>query len=133
MPEVSEETSTAVFSFDGRILRARYREGAEVTGADAREHLQVLGRLSSGKRVRVLIDVRPARSQSREAREVYAGPQSVEYTQCCALLVGSPISRVLGSFFLGLNKPIYPTRLFTSPQEAERWLETFDLPAADGT
>ncbi len=26
------------------------------------------------------------------------------------LLIGSPVSRVIGNFFMGLNKPIYPTK-----------------------
>ncbi len=41
------------------------------------------------------------------------------------LLIGSPVSRVIGNFFMGLNKPIYPTKLFTDPQKAIRWLQTF--------
>ncbi|MBK7861542.1 MAG: hypothetical protein IPJ65_23595 [Archangiaceae bacterium] len=122
----TENTRTVDFLFDGRTLRARFVENAEVTGADAREHLGVMSRLTGGQKARVLVDLRAARSQSREARQLYSGAESDAHTCCCALVVGSPISRVLGSFFLGLNKPRYPTRIFTSPEDAERWLEQFD-------
>jgi hypothetical protein len=36
---------------------------------------------------------------------------------------------VLGNFYLGLNKPLVPTRLFTSEEEAQAWLRSF-LPEA---
>ena len=37
----------------------------------------------------------------------------------------SPLTRAIGNFFLGLNKPLMPTRLFTSEEEALAWLKTF--------
>ena len=42
-----------------------------------------------------------------------------------ALLIGSPMSRVIGNFYLGFNRPQTPTRLFTDTDEAEAWLRTF--------
>lgn len=35
------------------------------------------------------------------------------------------MSRVLGSFFIGLNKPTMPVKLFTSEKEALNWQQTF--------
>jgi hypothetical protein len=48
-----------------------------------------------------------------------------------ALLVGSPMSRAIGNFFIGLNKPLIPTRLFVSEPEALAWLRGF-LPEGGG-
>jgi hypothetical protein len=42
-----------------------------------------------------------------------------------ALLIGSPLTRAIGNFFMGLNKPLIPTRLFTSETEALAWLKGF--------
>ena len=42
----------------------------------------------------------------------------------CAVLVGHPVSRVLGNFFLGISRPAYPTRLFTDPAAAIGWLKS---------
>lgn len=71
-----------------------------------------------------LIDLRDMRSTSREARQYYAkSPEALAIVSCIALLVGGPSSRVLGNFFLGLNRPAYPTRLFTSESEAILWLQ----------
>jgi hypothetical protein len=40
-----------------------------------------------------------------------------------ALIVDTPLSRVLGNFFLAVNKPLYPTRLFDNEASALAWLQ----------
>jgi hypothetical protein len=39
-----------------------------------------------------------------------------------AVLVGDPLSRMLGNFFLRVSRPAYPTRIFTDEAAARRWL-----------
>ena len=41
------------------------------------------------------------------------------------VLIDSPISRMLSNFFLRVNKPSYPARLFTSEDKTIEWLTTF--------
>ncbi|MFT3837346.1 MAG: STAS/SEC14 domain-containing protein [Myxococcaceae bacterium] len=122
MVPVVRETKTAILVFDGSLMRVTYRAEADVTQADAREHMDLMRELTQGQRVKVLVDTRNMRSLGREARAIYASEESRGYTACCALLVGSPVSRVLGSFFLGFNKPLYPTKLFTSDVDALEWM-----------
>jgi hypothetical protein len=38
------------------------------------------------------------------------------------------LSRALGNFFLGLNKPSMPTRLFDDQEQALAWLRGFRAP-----
>jgi hypothetical protein len=105
-----------------RFVRGRFHDGAEVQGVDARENLRVTAELCDGKRRPILVDLRPIRSQSAEARAVFAGPDATAVSLAVALVIGSPLTRVLGNFFLGFNRPAMPTRLFTSIAEAEVWL-----------
>ena len=42
-----------------------------------------------------------------------------------ALVVDTPVSRVLGNFYLGLSKPHIPSRLFNDEAEALDWLKRF--------
>ena len=61
----------------------------------------------------------------REARAFFA---SEEYMRLCsqtALVVGSPVSRVIGNFFVGLNRPTYPCKIFDDPELAAQWLREF--------
>jgi hypothetical protein len=131
MPNPQTETRTVVFSF-ADIIIGRFRAGAEVTLADARENVALCLRMNGGQRRPVLVDLRVVKSQTAEARAYLAGPEGSEVCQAVGLLIGSPLSRVLGNFYLGLNKPSVPTRLFTSEEEALAWLRGF-LPAANGT
>ena len=65
---------------------------------------------------------------ARVEREARAFLASQEYMQLCsqtALVVGSPVSRVIGNFFVGLNRPSYPYKLFDDPELAAEWLRGF--------
>lgn len=117
-------TRTCAIWIDG-FVRARFHEGAEVTLADAQENIALTARLTGGRRLPVLVDLRPVRSQSGEARAYFAGPAATAVSVSVALIIASPLSRVLGNFYLGFNKPEVPTRLFTSLPDAEAWLRTF--------
>ncbi len=69
----------------------------------------------------ILVDIREVNSVDRDAREIYANNPS---SQAVALVIGNPVSRILGNFFLGVNKNVSPLKLFTSEQEALNWLIT---------
>ena len=42
-----------------------------------------------------------------------------------AIFADSPASRVIGNIFLTVNKPIFPTRIFTDEGDALDWLEDY--------
>ncbi len=128
MSNPQTETRTVIFTF-ADIIIGRFRAGAEVTLADAQENVALCLRMNGGRKRPLLVDLRVVKSQTAEARSYLAGPEGSEVCSAVALLIGSPLSRVLGNFFLGLNKPGVPTQLFTSEQEALTWLRSF-LPAA---
>jgi hypothetical protein len=71
------------------------------------------------------VDLRGARqAATREAREAYAA-EGHQYVSAAAVLIDNPVSRVIGNFFIGLNRPRLPMRLFVSEAEALAWLQTF--------
>ena len=70
------------------------------------------------KKTRVLIDMRQTTKIGREAREYYAGERTASIQTATALLISSAVSVVIANFFMGLNKPLSPTRLFTAPEPA---------------
>jgi hypothetical protein len=61
----------------------------------------------------------------RDARGHLGGEEGERYQAALALTVGSPVARVIGSFFMGLNKPRFPSRMFTSEAEASEWPKEF--------
>jgi len=111
-------TRTCALWCENGIVHGQFYDGAEVSLEDARENLSATGRLTQGQRRPVLVDWRAARSQSAEARALFAGPAATAVTVAVALVTSSPLSRVLGNFFLGFNRPETPARLFTSVEAA---------------
>jgi hypothetical protein len=107
------------------IFRVIVLPKVEMTLADAKESIATVLKISKGKKLPLLVDSRNIKSMEREARVYYAGEEGRKSVSACALLIGSPVSRVIGNFFMGLNKPLVPTRLFTSETEAIEWLRRF--------
>ena len=78
----------------------------------------------SGKRCGVIVRMDRLFSQDAASRQVYAEGMKPELFFGAALVVPSPLSRAIGSFFIGLSKPAIPTRLFKSTSEALAWLRS---------
>lgn len=123
-PPHAVRTRTCLLWYD-ELFYGVFLDGAEVTGDDARENLAVIFDIVKGHRAPVLVDLRFLRSQSAEARAVFAGHEATRVTHALALIIGSPVSRVIGNFYLGFNKPQTPSRLFNSVAEGEAYLRTF--------
>jgi hypothetical protein len=61
----------------------------------------------------------------REARAFFASEEYMSLCSQTALVVGSPVSRVIGNFFVGLNRPKYPCKIFDQAELAAAWLRGF--------
>ncbi|MCX6175173.1 MAG: STAS/SEC14 domain-containing protein [Ignavibacteriales bacterium] len=91
----------------------------------AKEALEAAKKYTGSKKFPLLVDVRQQKSISREARHFYSSKEVTDNVTALAFLVESTTSKVLANFFLGLNKPPYPTKLFTNEDEAIEWLKGF--------
>ena len=121
--ELTAATPTCEFRYDTRgFVHAVMRVGCEMALADAKENVAAIFELGGRTRSRVLVDMRGVRSQSREARQYFAGAEAEKATLAVALLIGSPVSRVLANVFLRLNPQRIPTALFTDEAAAIAWL-----------
>lgn len=99
--------------------------GADVSLRDAEEIHHAVVALYAGSIHPLLVDIREVKAISREARKFFASPAAADTTCAVALLVGSPVSRTIGNFFVSLNKPNFPVRLFTDESEAKAWLQEY--------
>lgn len=74
----------------------------------------------------LLLDMRAhASSATRECREYYAGPAGQRVNLAVGMVVRSNVGRMVGNFFLGLNRTSFPFRMFSEVDEAVAWLRTF--------
>jgi hypothetical protein len=91
---------------------------AENTVGVVRAHIAA----AAGQKRPTLTDLRGMRSATREARELGAAADVVAVTLRMAILVGNPVTRVLGNFFVLVTGPKYPTKIFTEEAAARAWL-----------
>ena len=125
MNEVIEFEAGRLWLREDGLVHAVAKPGAEMTLADAREEIAVIGKIGRGKGLPLLVDFKNLQSQDRGARTYFAGEETAKAVTACAILISSPLSRVIGNFYMGLNKPVTPTKLFTSESEAIDWLKEF--------
>ena len=127
--------STVLIDAEGVVLWT-YRQGAVVELSHAKEEVGVVGSLVDrvlgidasgnlhGNKVPLLIDIRPIKFVSREARALL-GSDEVSDRWCVsglALVIKSRISRMIGNATLSWQKTKHPIRLFTDPAAAHEWL-----------
>ncbi|MBI5477576.1 MAG: hypothetical protein HY906_01900 [Deltaproteobacteria bacterium] len=126
------QTRVAVVSVDEHgIARVVADHTDPLTLADAQEVVDAVGKVAQlrgggpGRSVPILIDARRAGPITREAREFFVGDRPTTGTAALAFLVGSPVTRAIGSFFLKVQRPRVPSSLFTSEAHAMVWLRGF--------
>jgi hypothetical protein len=125
MKEVIETRSARIWLGDDGIARSRGKVTENSTVEDARDFVSAFAKLANGKARPLLADIREMKSISKEVRNFFANDEQVKMITASALIVGSPVSRLIGNFFLGLNKPNIPVRLFDSEEEAVEWLQGY--------
>jgi len=85
------------------------------------EHMKV----DLGSEYPVFIDITSIKSASKDARDYLSSDAAIQNVSASAMLAGSVISKLMGTFFLAFNKPATPIKLFTEKDEAIRWLSKY--------
>jgi hypothetical protein len=106
------------------IVRTEAFAGSEQTRADAEEVVAL--RLGMTGRPRpILVDIRRIKSIDHDARAYFASPAGSAELTAVALVIDSPLTRVIANFYLGIHRPGVPTRMFTAEGAALAWLRRF--------
>ncbi|WP_347159081.1 hypothetical protein [Pontibacter chitinilyticus] len=71
-----------------------------------------------------LFDITRIKESTKEARD-YMANEGNDLVLASAILVASPMLRMMANFFIMVNKPKNPTRMFTSKESAVAWLRPF--------
>ena len=110
---------------DDGIIREKVQAGSAVDLDVAKEEIAAYVVLCKNEARPILVNIRNVKSATGEARSHLAGEKAATVIRAVALLIGSPLSKIIGNFFLGLNKTSFPSKLFTSEGEALEWLRGF--------
>lgn len=83
-------------------------------------------KLSEGKPFCILLDTSKGYfNTSPEANKLLASKEFAEKRMASAFIAKSLATKLASNFFIKFNKPLTPTRVFSSEKEALKWLKTF--------
>jgi hypothetical protein len=90
---------------------------------DATAALEEMAQLTDGRRSPLLVDMRDTGPLDRPTRTELTRRSDLQ--SAVALVAGTPLSRMMANFFLSVNKPPFPTRMFDNEASALAWLQAF--------
>jgi hypothetical protein len=78
-----------------------------------------------GQKYAVLIKMKSIKGSTKEARDFLASQIGCDGLIAGAILVDSIVENMLATFFIYLNKPRIPTKIFKDESKAKEWLELY--------
>ena len=90
---------------------------------DATAALEEMAKLTGERRSPLLVDMRETGPLDRPTRAELTRRSDLQ--SAVALVAGTPLSRMMVNFFLRVNEPPFPTRLFDDEASAIAWLQGF--------
>ncbi|HMY17087.1 MAG TPA: hypothetical protein PKA58_12255 [Polyangium sp.] len=108
---------------ENKIIEFFCMKQAELTLEDGRACSAWVDKTTGGVARPMLCDFTNMKSQTKECRDYFSkDPNHLRVYSAVALLVKDPLSRMIANFFVGINKPPKPTRLFDVRAKAVEWL-----------
>jgi len=132
MPDDSTKLTTCTCSVEDGVVIFECFKDAHIDLDEARRITAVLKELGGGGSNPVLVDLGEMKSLSKQARHhLSRDPEHAATFVAAAIVANNPLATLIANFFLGINKPIKPTKLFDSRQKALAWLHRH-MDALDG-
>jgi len=107
------------------IIHSVVNPGADMVLDDMKDIAQARFELAGQAKAPVMVDIREIHSVERDARMYMAGPEGEKATSALAFIIKSKVGEILGNVFINFNKPGFPTRMFTTEEEALDWLRGY--------
>ena len=129
MKELKSETSTQKLYWDaeseivwGELFESVQTVDSAIENIDAQERLRdELGK----EKTRVIIVIGALTVISKDAREYFANERTASIQRATALVTSSALTVLIANFFMGLNKPLSPTKMFSNTDKAIEWLSQY--------
>ena len=122
-PNIKSTEHLELFVEDG-ILHCIYKEVDMVDLAYAQACVSERLAFTGDKTYPSLFDITRIKQSTKEARDFMAN-EGNDLVSASAILIGSPMLKMTANFYIMVNKPVNPTRMFTDRKSALEWLSQF--------
>lgn len=107
------------------IMYIRISPEKEETVELVKEMVSKMGEMTNHKQVPMLACHEEFALPGKPNRDYWAKMDSCPYSKADAFLINSAAMKLIANFYLKINKPERPTRMFNSKKEAIAWLKLF--------
>ena len=124
MSEQSNDVVTPEFRMSLRpdgIVHLIWAEKTSIGLAQAQAAIDAMAGLTGGAAAPLLVQTPDVGTQDRAARMEFV--RRHDLVSAVALVIRTPLSRMLGNFFIAVSRPLVETRLFDDLAAAEAWLK----------
>jgi hypothetical protein len=107
------------------IVYVRISSEKDETLELVKEMVKKMGEMVNYSQVPILARHEDFALPGKANRDYWAKKESCPYSKAEAFMIGSTGLKLIANFYLKINKPERPTRMFTDEEEAVTWLKTF--------
>ncbi len=122
--KITFEVFTLTLRKDG-ILNVDISAEKEYTVDNLKELMPIMGQFLNYKKVPMLITRDESVLPTLETRNYWAKKDSCPYSLAEAFIMKTLALKLIGNFYLKVNKPGRTTRIFSSEEDAVKWLKSF--------
>lgn len=119
---VKTATATVSFNPETRIVQMTAHPGATFDAEHAIDNRTAALELAGWQRCGLIFESEGDIVTTPEMRQVSASAQYNSHFIAVALVSPSVAMKILGNFYMRINKPVVPTRFFSQHEPAEAWL-----------
>jgi hypothetical protein len=117
-----QDTNLAYFEFEGGVLYARPHAGIFLDVEEMKKMLESAVTFTEYNQYYAIIDTTNDSDSTKDAREYYSNNEFNKYRLADAFIVKSLPLRMVINFFIRMNKPKVPTKMFTTKEQAIDWI-----------
>jgi len=110
---------------DDGIIQLTTSEFFSFTIKETKEGVDAIGKLGGGKEMPVLKIAGEWSTVDGESRRFCASEEGGRFSLAEAIVIKTLAHQIIGNFYLQVEKPAKPTKLFTQVDLAINWLKTF--------
>lgn len=121
---INNPSATISLRSDG-IIQIEIKPNTTLQLSDGHEMVKAFAELGGGKKHPLLFIAGDFALANAEARYYASGKEANQYTLASVFVVKNIAQKLMGNAYITFNKPVTPTKIMTSQEEAVKWLKTF--------
>lgn len=118
------ETSVADVFYDDGIMHICFKKDSIVELEHIEEIIEVRRGLQQGERTLTLVDTGKLWRVEKDARQKAASSNMINQNIALAIIAKTLANRLIANFYMKVDKPNVPTKMFNNYEEAKAWLKS---------